>query len=508
MDELHQIIGSFSDTERKEFRQFIHRSRFRESRKDLQLFNQIAKQTAASKKDVFEVLYEDQNDRNAYHSVRKRLAKHLHDFIYSKSTERDESVENVVSKNLILVKSFFDHQLNELAWKHLLRAQTMAENADLSQQLVAIYDLQIVHFNPHFLEDPLDKLIARRIKASQFAQEEERLRIVGSLVKQELEKVKLQGRDLDLQKVIDRLLVRFDLDDTIFNRPRLLYDFVVLTRNVVLAEKRFYSFETFVIRSFKRLEKSTFFENHIPEYLTMLYYVCHTLYRNRKFDEALAYLKIMQEKLQLTNKTLSAVFNTRYLMLQAACKNFNGQLRESISILESLLATGIKSNTDMLNTKLNLSIYYFELHDYKAAIKTLVNLGHTDKWCEKIMGVEWRLKKNLVEVFFHYESGKTDIAFDRILSLERTHRDLLKTRKYERVGVFIKLVKEIMDNPERVNDADFIQKLEHSFVWVDIEQEDIQAISYYAWLKSKMRKCDFYDALLELINPSESIAKP
>ncbi|MBI3134111.1 MAG: hypothetical protein HYZ14_05485 [Bacteroidetes bacterium] len=502
MDELSLIIGSFSDTERKEFRQFIHRSRFRENRKDLLLFNQIAKQSGIQKAGGLIERKSEKKAQNAYHSIRKRLVRHLHDFIYSKSTVRDESVENLVSKNLILVKSLFDHQLNALAWKYLLRSENMAVKADLNQQLVLIYDLEIVHFNPEFLDTSLDKLIARRLKASGFAQEEERLRIVGSLVKRELEKVKIQGHDLDLQKVIDRLLVRFDLDDTIFNRPRLLYDFVVLTRNVVLAEKTFYSFEAFVITSFKRLRKSHFFENNSAEFFTMLYFVCHTLYRNRKFADALEYLEMMNEALQTTTKSLNTLFKPRYLMLQAACKNFSGHLQESISILESLLQSDLKTNPEILNSKLNLAIYYFELKDYKTANKILLNLGHTDKWCEKIMGVEWRLKKNLIEVFFQYELGRSDIAYDRITALERSHRDLLKIRKYERVGVFLKLVKGLIDKPEQVHSLAFIEKVESSFVWIDIAQEDIQAISYYAWLKSKMLKRDFYLVLLDLINPA------
>lgn len=494
MDELRQIISSFSEAERKEFRQFIQRNRFRESRKDLDLFDLIAKQS-----DAYEEIYSDKKSRNAYHSLRKRLVQHLHDFIYVKGTVRDDSYESSIDRNLTLVKSLFDHQLEPLAWKYLLRTEAMAEKADLNQQLVLIYDLEIIHYNPKFLTSSLDKLIAKRNKASQFAQEEERMRIVGSLVKREFQKVKIEGLDLDLQKVIDRLLVRFDLDDTIFNRSRFLYDFVVLTRNVVLAEKNFFSFEPFVLRSYKRLEKSGFFDNHNNEHLTSIYFVCHTLYRNRKFNEALEFLEIMYQKLQTVNKGLQSLFNPRYLMLRAACKNFSGELRDSISILETLLQSDIKSNSEILNSKLNLAIYYFQLKDFKAANKILLNLGHTDKWCEKIMGVEWRLKKNLIEVFFQYELQKHDLAYDRILSIERSHRDLLKTRRYERVGVFLKLIKELIDNPDQVHSPAFFERVENSFVWIDIEQEDLQAVSYYAWLKSKMQKRDFYEVLLELI---------
>ena len=351
MDELHQLITTFSETEQKEFRQFIQSNRRKNERKDLDLFNLLSENNLSKSKNAYDQIYDSTSDRNAYHSLRKRLVKHLHDFIYVKQTENDDSLRSEIAKNLALVNVLFAHQLVPLAWKYLKRAEQLAESGELNHQLVLIYDLQITNYNPENVNRSIDKLVSRRLKASQFAEEEERLRIIGSLVKQELEKVKLEGKDIDLQKIIDRLFVRFDMDDSIFNRPRLLYDFVFLTRNVVLAKKTFYSFENFLLRSYKRVQKSGFFENKNDEHLNMLYIVCHTLYRNRKFDLAIEYLDIMNKKLAEVNKGLFNRFNSRYLLLLAACNNFNRNLKESISILEKLLEEGIKSNQDTLNAR-------------------------------------------------------------------------------------------------------------------------------------------------------------
>ena len=504
MDELHQIVHSFSATEQREFRQFIQRNRYKNARRDLDLFNSVVNTTDRQSKNVYAEIYQGARSRNAYHSLRKRLVKHLHDFIYIKRTESDDSPKSEISKNITLALALFDQQLEPLAWKYLRRAEDLAEEGELSQQLVQIYDLQIKHYNQQHVDRSIDKLVARRLKAAKFAEEEDRLQIIGSLVKQELDKVKMEGKETDLQKIIDRLFVRFDMDDAIFNRPRLLYDFVLLTRNVVLAEKRFYSFESFVLNSYNRVAKAGFFENKSAEHLTMLYIVSHTLYRNRKFDAAIDYLSEMDGMMRVVSKGLVNRFNARCYMMHAACTNFSGRLKESIAILESLLESGIKSNQDQLNAKLNLSIYYFQLKDYRRAHRTLVSIGHTDRWCEKTMGVEWLLKKNLIEVFFLYELGKTDIAYDRIAYLERSNKELFKTKKYQRVSVFLKLIRQIIDHPADVNSPEFLDRVENSFVWVNIAEEDLQAVSYYAWLKSKMQRRDFYDVLLELIGIQEA----
>jgi hypothetical protein len=501
VDELHQVIQAFSETEQKEFRRFIQRNRYKNFRKDLDLFNSIVKNKSTRSRSHFAEIYSGTaEERNAYHSLRKRLVQHVHDFLYIKQSGNEDSTRSEITKNIVLAGVYFDQQLQSLAWKYLNRAERLAEEADLSQVLVQVYDLQITHYNQQYISRSIDKLIGRRLKAGRFAEEEDRLQIIGSLVKQELEKVKLEGAEIDLQKIIDRLFVRFEMDDSVFNRPRLLYDFVLLTRNVVLADKRFFSFEGFVLNSYERVRKSGFFDQKNAEHLTMLYIVSHTLYRNRKFDEAVNYLSEMNKKLNEVSKTLINRFNARCSMMLAASKNLSGQLNESIAILESLLAGDIKSNPDVLNARLNLSVYYFQQNDFRRAHRVLVSLGHTDRWLEKTMGVEWLLKKNLIEIVFLCELGKPEIAYDRLNYLERSNKDLFKTRKYARVSVFIKLIRQIIDNPAEVNSSEFREKVENSFVWVNIEEEDLQAVSYYAWLKAKMYKRPFYAVLLELMN--------
>jgi len=126
-------------------------------------------------------------------------------------------------------------------------------------------------------------------------------------------------------------------------------------------------------------------------------------------------------------------------------------------------------------------------------------MGRTDNSFEKNMGVEWRIKKNMIDVIYQYELGRTEIALDRILSIERIHKNLLRTNQYSRISVFLGLVKRIIKNPLIEDEEEFFNRVESPFVWIEMEQEDLQAVSYYAWLKSKMTKQKFYDVLRELM---------
>jgi hypothetical protein len=501
MDDLQQIIHSFSENEQKEFRQFIQRNRFKTSRIDLDLFNLFAKDKVYAKDEILLALYgENTADRNAYHSVRKRLVKHLNDFIYLLQIDNDESLASEISKNLILVRHLFNNNLNKLAWKQLKKSENLADKSELNQQLQSIYELQIENYDSNFVTGTLKDLVKKRKHIAELAQEDQNLKIIGSFVKQELEKVKIEAQDLDLERILDLLLNTFDMKDSLFRRPKLRYNFVLIARGIILANKEFYSFEEYVIRNYNKIADSGYFDSRPSNRLNILYIISHTLYRNKKFNEAIAYLDKMQEYLQYVGKGIFNRFNVKYRMLLAACENLRGNVHQSIEILEDLNPSKFVLKEHGFNAQLNLSIYYFQIEAYKKANQTLIKMGRTDNWFEKNMGVEWRIKKNMIDVIYQYELGRTEIALDRILSIERIHKNLLRTEKYSRISVFLGLVKRIIKNPLIVDTEEFFNRVESSFIWIEIEQEDLQAVSYYAWLKSKMTKNKFYEVLRELMD--------
>ena len=230
----------------------------------------------------------------------------------------------------------------------------------------------------------------------------------------------------------------------------------------------------------------------------------HTLYRNKKFNESLIYLEKMDGLLNDKKKGSYQQFYPKYVLLKAACMNFTNNLDEAISELEKLKQESWLDNVSEINSTFNLAIYQFQKDAYKLANKTMLSLDHTDAWYEKIMGIEWRLKKNMVEVFFQYELENYDIAFDKILSIERMYKSILKLDKYERVSIFLRLIKRIIQKPDVIGSQEFINKIEGSFDWKDFHEEDLQAMGYYAWLKSKNIQKSYYETQLVLMQTNES----
>jgi hypothetical protein len=192
-------------------------------------------------------------------------------------------------------------------------------------------------------------------------------------------------------------------------------------------------------------------------------------------------------------------------LLLAANYVFTRQNARAVDLLEQFLATTAAQYAvrDVLNAQLNLAFYYFQQEEYARANKQLRNIAHSDQWCEKKMGKEWVLKKNLSELIIQYEIGNEDLAMNKIRSIERNFGVLLKNPAYKNVQVYVQFIKHLLYHPASVTGQDFFEKVDSSFVFLPAKQEDLQSMGFYAWLKSKMQQRAYYEVLLELANTAE-----
>jgi hypothetical protein len=102
-------------------------------------------------------------------------------------------------------------------------------------------------------------------------------------------------------------------------------------------------------------------------------------------------------------------------------------------------------------------------------------------------------------VFIQFELGKYDIASNRIRALLRQKQMFDNLPQMERVKVFLQLINQIVDDPEIAETKAFYDQVEEGFDWIPIEQEDLHASVYYAWMKAKFTKKKAYNVLLDLI---------
>ncbi|HEX8326433.1 MAG TPA: hypothetical protein VF629_02745, partial [Hymenobacter sp.] len=191
---------------------------------------------------------------------------------------------------------------------------------------------------------------------------------------------------------------------------------------------------------------------------------------------------------------------------------------ESIALLEQELKAkpGLPVMED-LTARLQLVFHYFAERNFSKANYAMLRLGRTDHWLEEHLGLEWLLKKNMGEMLIQLELGHEDLALGRLKAIERSLVERFPAAPatvvaaeepptaatiaggpYHFVLSYLGLVQAVINNPASARSAEFAARVEEFPVFLPSEREDLQAMSFYAWLRARMYGRPYYEVLLEV----------
>ena len=498
MDKLQEITRTLSEDDKREFRIFINRQKSKKQRKDLDLFELICLEH--NSKEIQSKLYKTPN-KVAYHTLRKRLLKHITDFIVLKQIDADTTASSSISGLITMASYLFKNQSHQLAWRFLDKAEQSAIDNEQHELLNNIYHIQIGSSDNEFAPD-INNIYEKWKANKRIVDENERVNIAYNFIKKELNEVIHKGKDINVNELVQSLLAKYNITDTVFKRPEILYKVLDLTRKVKFSKKDFYSFEPYVIELYKELSKHGFSKKNHYYKINILYMISHSLYRNRKFKDSISYLDKMLKEMAEYNKSYFKQFYPKYIMLLAANNSFSNKNKESISLLENIKPALLTkfSLEEQLNIKMNLAIYLGYSEEFKKSNFILQTLNHTDNWLVTKMGIEWVLKKNMIEIMMQYELENHEIALNKIRSFERNFSDLFNHPIYSRAHQFMQTIKKIINNHNIIKDKEFIDSVISTMITMPSQQEDLQAMTFYSWLKSKMQNKPFYAILLDVVN--------
>ena len=500
MDDLKITIDTLSAEDKKEFNYFIQRQKSKRNRKDYELFQLLQGKKQYKPQELISRLYPEEPNPVAYYALRKRLMQHLTDFILLKRMEEDPTTVSSIMGMLAVAKYLFDVRADRLAWNMLRKAEKLAATNEQFELLNTVYNLQIEKADCEFADD-LDEILKKRNENKIAADEDERAIIANSIITKRLETARQQGRDLQFEATIQAVLKTYGLTEAVSQRPALFHKLMSITRSLVLARKDFYSFEPYIISQYEQVQAAHGFSPAHQYYkISLLYMIAHVLYRNRKFEQSNHYLQQLYQALTGEGKNLHAAFYAKYVFLKTANDAFLRNLAGSVALMEDLLhhKSHLLSQRDTLTANLGLGFLYFAQESYQKASRLLLGINHSDKWCEKIMGKEWLLKKCLGELILQYEFGNLDLALDKVKNMQKSFEGLLAQPVYKNVSAFMQLLEQLILQPDAATRKVFLQQVKTALAFVPAEQEDLQAMSYYAWLKSKMVSRPYYEVLLEL----------
>ena len=493
---IKSIIDTLSVEEQQKFIVYLHQKNKRKDAKNVKLFKLLVKNDDDSKA-ICHQLYGTKHS-NAYHALRKRLFQSLIDYSANKNLEDENSIDMQIIKYILASRTYLLQKNYVIAYKILDKAERLADEHLLYPILNEIYHTKIQYAANH-PNINLDELIIKQTENQKKHQLEDQLNIVYAKLKSILNAVNHEGKVINFEELLQNTLndSAIKLNESLSFKS--LYQILAIANISALITTQYYQIENFVLKSYAIIKKKKETEKQLYYQIYIVYIIANTLFRNKKFEKSLHYIKEMEHLMRLKNSAYYKNFILKKSLVKALNLNYHNQQNEAIALVESAIKLKHNDLESHLDLQLSLLMFYFQQSDYKKANSILSQFYHTDKWYIEKTGIDWVIKKNLAEILLYIELRDEDLFYSRLKSFKRRYTNYLKQIDQMRILTFLHFAEQYYLNPQSIFSPEFRNKLEISFKWNTVQVEDIFVMSFYAWLKNKIEKGNLYKTTLKLI---------
>ncbi|WP_435413434.1 hypothetical protein [Psychroserpens mesophilus] len=502
MTDLNAIASTFSLDEQQQFIKYLQKKNKRNDTKNIQLFKLLANEDLSSKA-LCKAIYKNEN-KVAYHALRKRLYQSLIDFIANTNLEEENSMDMQIIKYILASRTFLINKQFKIAYDILDKAEVLAQEHSLFPILNEIYHTKIQYA---YLNPSADiKALISSFKANQKNQFiEEELNMVYAKIRQTLNSMTYKGEVLDFQTILNNTLAEHNINVTDSMSFKSLYQLMKIVSISAFVTNDYLKIEPFLLNTYSKIQSHKLKDKQLYYHIQIVYMIANTLFRNKKFKRSLSYLEEMKHLMEKQRRKYFKTFEDKYHLLHALNLNYSGVQNEAIACLVHYKPAKHQDLESALDIQLSLVMFYMQSSRFKDASEIFSKFYHTDQYYTEKAGREWVLKKSLMEIILYIELGHIDLVESRLLSFKRNYTSYLKQIRQERVLTYLKLVTYYYKHPESVMSEAFINKVETSFNWIEAEQEDIFVMSFFAWLKSKMENKPLYESTLELVKLAQKV---
>lgn len=496
MNALQEITNMMNESEKKAFIQYLTKKNKRKDTGNIVLFNSLKTDDLNCKINILQ----NKKSTDAYHALRKRLYDSMIDFMANRSFENNTSQENAVLRLIVVSRLFFEHKLTKTAFRCLAKAEEIALNIEHFSLLNEIYltQIQFAHFN---LSEPIEKIIGKFKANKKQLEYEEQLTLGYAVLRRELAAIHHEGRIVDFQLLIKNTIETHGISLQQGLTFKSLYQILFIANEYASLNSNFSLIQPFVVKSYRFISKKTdLSDRHLYYHIYILYFIANFYFRNGQFTESLNYLNLMFTELQKQSGKYYQRFCLRYFLLLAFNENYLGNPEKAIAIAEKALSSNKKADpNDSNDLRLMLIVFYLQQNTGRNAVKEMTKLNHTDSWYEKKMGMEWTIKKRLVEILLHAQQENSELALSRIKSFKRRYKKYLLTVNEERVIHYLLFVEQYVLKPEIIQTQKFQKTIEDFIVTAQNGPKDIFIMSFLSWLLAKVRRKTIYETTINLL---------
>lgn len=496
MNAIQEVIHLMNNEDIKAFSLYIDKKNKRKDVRNTELFDLLKTDDINAEKKSLP----DKKSADAYHALRKRLYDTLVEFMANRSFENDTSEEHAILRLLVVSRLFFEHKLTKAAFKCLAKAETIAAGLEHFSLLNEIYHAQIqfAHLNPLL---PLDDVIEKFRTNKQKLEQEEQLNLGYALLRRELSQMYHESKIVDFQALIRNTIESHGISLRQVLTFKSLYQILFIANEYASLNSDYGRIAPFIVKSYTFITgNAALADRHLYYHIYILYFMANFHFRNGRFNESQEYLDKMQNQLQKQGGKYYNRFCLRYFLLKALNENYSGNPGRATETAEKALTQHKKADAnDSNDLRLALIVFYLQQDAGRDAAKEMIKLTHSDSWYEKKMGMDWAIKKCLVEILLHTQQEHTELAISRIKSFKRRYKKYLITVNEERVVQYLMLIERYVLKPEIITTQRFKNTVEEFIEGAHSEPKDIFVMSFLAWLLARVNRKPVYDTTLTLL---------
>jgi hypothetical protein len=367
MDILQDLIKSLEKEELKSYKLYTKRTHNFDSRKDIELFESIKRQTEESDKYHYKAIYQGDKPDTKYYRLKNKITDDI-GIVLSNLNHKKPEID--VLHLIGLAKIFNAKQKQNLALHYLKLAERRAIEKEEYALLEAIYE-QMVRMSIQHTEESPASIIEKRNENNQ------RLKLLQDL---ENNLAVLSHEVKSTQNLTTKKEITVWLNHTLKNTIKLSYVknsvqlrikiFQNLSRLMLLL-KDYTSLEAYLKSCLLEFENDTLFSKQTHEVkLQLLVYLCNASYMLNKHTQSVEYASILHKATLEHDKILYDQYIFYYYNILVNNYSKTNALKAIATLEEAQKETQIRDNPNQYFYVLNnLAILNFDLKKHKQASK-------------------------------------------------------------------------------------------------------------------------------------------
>lgn len=451
MNILPIISKSLNKEEIRNLKLFLNRTNSNKNRKDELLFD-LVKSSNLDKYDedkIYSKIYGISGNKNSFYRLKNRL---LEDISISLSQfHYNETELHLILNNFLLSKVFSLKNEWQIALHYIVKAEKKAEENNIFQLLDLIYS-EIISLSHEILEINPDEYIQKRnlnrIKISEIQELDD---LLATIVYKIRKSQNFSGSNSQLNDLLSKYFNNPIVEKKISTNVQYKFKIYETISRVLLSLKDYISLENYLLNTYNDFTKHQLFKKHTHHTkLQMLTYIVNALFMNDKYAKSLQYLDVLKNSLFEFDK----MHYDKYIFYYYNGLVNNYSKTDPIKALEPL--NEAKENKAIIKHPffvgyiyLNLGVTYYNLKDYKTALKSIVKLCSSQNF--QLLDESFRFSILIAETQIRFFIGDGEYNLTRINQIKKEYKNILKDKEFERDKNFIQILSLQLKTDTKLN---------------------------------------------------------